>query len=135
MPLAAYSETVARVFDAVLDERQTPSALKAVANYTGATGAAYLLVNKLSRQVSTVGWWGSFAGSQAEYLAHYSKIDPFRVIQEEAGCGVLSWLSDCLPASALRHDEWYNDFILRGGVSDILSIKLETSKNRVFRSG
>jgi DNA-binding CsgD family transcriptional regulator len=124
MPLAAYSETVARVFDAVLDERQVPNALKAIANYAGATGAAYLLVNKLSGQVSTVVRWGSFAGSQAEYLAHYSKIDPFRVIQDRTACGALSWLSDSLPPSILRRDEWYNDFVLRGGVSDILSTKL-----------
>ena len=135
MPLAAYSETVAHVFDAVLDDRQTPSALKAVANYVGATGAAYLLVNKLTRRVSTITWWGSFAGGQAEYLAYYSKIDPFRVIQEEAACGVPSRLSDCLPARALRRDEWYNDFILKGGVNDILSTKLYESASHMVIVG
>src|ERR1700693_354414 len=104
MPLTPYNETVARLFDAVLDERLAPAALKAVANYVGASGAAYLLVSKLTDQVSTVTWWGCFTGSQAEYLAHYGKIDPFRAIQEKAACGALSRLSECLPAQFLSHD-------------------------------
>ena len=52
MPLTPYSETVTCLFDAVLDERLAPRALEAVSNYVGASGAAYLLVNKLTRQGS-----------------------------------------------------------------------------------
>jgi hypothetical protein len=36
MRSASYSETVACLFDAVLDERLAPDALKAVANYVDA---------------------------------------------------------------------------------------------------
>src|SRR5580704_8974546 len=101
MPLTLYHEAITRLFDAVLDERLAPEALKAVANDVGASGAAYLLVNKLTRQVSAITSWGSFTGSQADYLARYSKIDPFRVIQEEAACGELARLSDRLSARVL----------------------------------
>jgi PAS domain-containing protein/DNA-binding CsgD family transcriptional regulator len=135
MPLTPYSETVTRLFDAVLDERLAPAALEAVSNYVGASGAAYLLVNKLTRHVSAITSWGSFAGSQVDYLAHYGKIDPFRVIQEEAACGELARLSDRLPASVLRHDEWYNDYILKGGVCDILGTKLHENRSHMVIVG
>jgi hypothetical protein len=43
MSRAAYNRTVASIFDAVLDERLTPAALEAIANYAGVSGASYLL--------------------------------------------------------------------------------------------
>jgi hypothetical protein len=85
MSLSTFDKTVASIFDAVLDERVAPSALQAVAGYVGAAGAAYLLVNKLTSQVSAVHRWGCSTGSIPEYLTHYSKIDPFRPLQEKAG--------------------------------------------------
>jgi len=135
MSLAAYGKTVATVFDAVLDERLSSAALEAIAKYVGASAASYLLVNKLTQQVSAVARWGSFVGISAEYLAHYSKIDPFRVIQAEAGCGAISQLSECLPQSVLRHDEWYNDYILKGGTGDVLGSKLNESPSHMVLLG
>jgi DNA-binding CsgD family transcriptional regulator/PAS domain-containing protein len=135
MPLTPFNEAVTCLYDAVLDERLAPTALKAVAECVGASGAAYLLVNKFVGQVSTITWWGSFTGSQADYLARYGKIDPFRVIQEKAACGELVRLSDSLPAHVLSHDEWYNDFILRGGVRDVLGTKLHESESHMMIVG
>jgi DNA-binding CsgD family transcriptional regulator/PAS domain-containing protein len=130
-----YGDAVAGIFAAVLDERRAPAAIKAVAGHVGASGAAYVLVNKLTRQVSTVAWWGSFTGSRADYLAHYSHIDPFRVIQEEARCGTFLRLSERLPQGILRHNEWYNDFVLKGGVGDVLSTKLHENPSHMVIIG
>jgi DNA-binding CsgD family transcriptional regulator len=135
MDSAAYSDTVASIFDAVLDERRTPAALKAAAEYVGASGATFLLVNKLTRQVSTMAWWGSFTGSRADYLAHYGDIDPFRMIQESTAGESFARLSECLPQSVLRQDEWYNDFLLKGGVRDILGGKLHESRSHTVIVG
>jgi DNA-binding CsgD family transcriptional regulator len=135
MPLDAYCKTVTRVFDAVLDQRLTPTALQALADYVGASGATYLLANKLTGRVTSVVRWGSFTGRRAEYLAHYSKIDPFPAIQEEAACGKIFQLSKCLPASILRRDEWYNDYILSGGARDALGSKLYESSSRMVFIG
>src|SRR5580704_6216063 len=133
--VATYSGTVASIFDAVLDERRTPAALRAVAEYVGASGATFLLVNKLTQQVSTMAWWGSFTGSRADYLAHYSNIDPFRMIQEKEAVGSFVRLSERLPQSVLSRDEWYNDFLLKGGVCDILGGKLHESRSHVVIVG
>jgi PAS domain-containing protein/DNA-binding CsgD family transcriptional regulator len=135
MSLAEYSKTVSSIFSAVLDERLAPTALQSVAEYVGASGASYLLVNKLARRVSSVARWGSFTGSRSEYLAHFSKIDPFRAAQEEAECGRLLRLSDTLPDSVLRHDEWYNDYFRKGGCCDILGAKLYESTSHMVIVG
>jgi DNA-binding CsgD family transcriptional regulator/PAS domain-containing protein len=127
MPSTAFGKTVTSIIDAVLDDRLATTALKAVADYVGAAGAAYLIVNKLTRQVSSVVWWGCLSATRQEYFARYSQIDPFREFQINAPCGTFIRLSECLPQSVLRRDEWYNDFVLGGGVCDVLAIKLYES--------
>lgn len=131
MPLVKFDKAVASIFDAVLDEQLAPTALQAVAEYVGASGAGCLLVNKLTQQVSSVAWWGCLTGSRTEYLAHYGKIDPFRLIQDRAPVGTFLRLSECLPQSVLHQDEWYTDFLLKGGVCDILAIKLYESRSHM----
>jgi hypothetical protein len=133
--LATYSDTIASVYDAVTDNTLLPAALEAVVEYVGAAGAAYLLVNKLTGQVSSRVSWGNFTGSAADYLSHYSKIDQFRVIQEKQPCGSLVRLSECLPESVLRYDEWYNDFIRAGGSCDLFGGKLYESASHMLIFG
>jgi DNA-binding CsgD family transcriptional regulator len=135
MRLAAFDRTVASIYDAVSDDTLIPAALKAVAEYVGAPGAAYLVVNKLTNQVSSRVSWGSHVGSAADYLIHYSKIDRFRVIQEKEPCGSLVRLSESLPESVLRYDEWYNDFIRAGGSCDLFGGKLSESASHVLIFG
>jgi DNA-binding CsgD family transcriptional regulator len=136
MPLAAFSKTVTSIFDAVLDERLTPAAVGAVAKFAGAAGATFLRVNKLAGRVSSVVRSGCFTGNRADYLSYYSKIDLFRPMQEEAPSGrLLLQLSECLPQTALRRDEWYNDYVLTGGVCDLLGAKLCESRSHTVIVG
>jgi DNA-binding CsgD family transcriptional regulator/PAS domain-containing protein len=135
MSSAGYEKVVSTIYEAVLDEPLTAAALQAVAEYVSASSASYLIVNKLTRQVSSVTRWGSFTGSRSEYLAYFSKIDRFRAILEEAECGKLFRLSDCLSQSVLRHDEWYNDYILKGGACDVLGTKLSESRSHMVIAG
>jgi hypothetical protein len=133
--MAAFGNTVASIYDAVVDDTLIPAALKAVAEYVGAPSAAYVVVNKLTGQVSSRFAWGSHAGSAADYLTHYSKIDGFRVIQEKKPCGSLVTLSECVPDSVLHHDEWYNDFVLKGGSCDFFGGKLSESASHILIFG
>jgi len=43
----------------------------------------------------------------------------------------LTALSERLPQSRLRHDEWYNDFTLKGGTHDLLGSKLYESPSHI----
>jgi hypothetical protein len=135
MRFAAYGKTVAGIYNAVLDEALSPAALQGVAEYVGAAGATYTLVNRFTRRVGSRVSWGSFTGNTADYLAHYSKIDPFRAFQEKAVCGSLALVSECLPQNVLRHDEWYNDFVRAGGTCDLLGSKLSESSSHMLIFG
>jgi DNA-binding CsgD family transcriptional regulator/PAS domain-containing protein len=69
-------------------------------------------------------------------MSHYGKIDPSRAIWDEAArCGVLLRVSESLPQSLLRHDEWYNEWLLRGGICDILGTTLYESPSRKMSIG
>ena len=135
MSEAAYNRIVQSIFDAVLDERMTDLAIQAIAEYAGAAGASYVLVNKLTGQVSSVVRTGSFTGNRGEYLSHFAKIDPFRLLQEESEVGHLLVLSECVPQTALRHDEWYSDYILKGGLCDLIGCKLAESLSHIVILG
>lgn len=131
MPSPLFGKTVASIFDAVLDETQSPAALEAVAKAAGAAGTGFLLVNKFTGQVTASGKWGVFTGSRADYLAHYSKIDPFRKALEQAPSGSVARLSESLSQSVLNRDEWYKDFLVKGGVRDLLDTKLDESPSHI----
>jgi DNA-binding CsgD family transcriptional regulator len=135
MSLAAYGKTVATLFDAALDESVTPAALETIAGHVGSSDADYLVVNKFTRQVSSANCRGIFAGRRKDYLAHYRKIDPFLAIQEEAVCGSFTLLSERVPESVLRRDEWYNDYVLKGHVCDILGAKLHEGQSHTVLLG
>src|SRR5580704_2211735 len=103
MPLAAFSRTVTDIFAAVVDDRRTPTALEAVAKFVGVSGVGCVMQNKFTGQISSAAWWGIFTGRPADYMGHYSKIDPTRAIWDDAAaCGRLLRVSDSLPQSLLR---------------------------------
>jgi DNA-binding CsgD family transcriptional regulator len=136
MPLAAFSKTVTSIFAAVVDDGQTSAALEAVAKFVGVSGVGCVMQNKFTQRISSATWWGSFTGRPADYVSHYSKIDPSRAIWDEASaCGRLLRVSESLPQSLLRNDEWYNDWLLEGGVCDILGSTLYESPSRKMSVG
>jgi DNA-binding CsgD family transcriptional regulator len=51
-------------------------------------------------------------------------LDPYRPICHAAPTGCWVRLSNCLPAPVLRKDEWYNDFVVKCGVRDIVGAQL-----------
>jgi DNA-binding CsgD family transcriptional regulator/PAS domain-containing protein len=136
MPLVAFSRTVADIFAAAVDDRQTPRALEAVAKFAGVSGVGCVMRNKFTGPISSAAWWGSLTGRPADYMSHYGKIDPSRAIWDDAAtCGRLLRVSECLPQSLLSNDEWYNDWLLKGGIRDILGTTLYESSSRKMSIG
>src|SRR5471030_88629 len=121
MPLGQFEKTVTSIFAAVVDDGQTSAALEEVAKFVGVSGVGCVMQNKFTQRISSAAWWGIFTGRPADYVSHYGKIDPSRAIWDEAAaCGRLLRISEALPKSVLRHDEWYNEWLLKGGVCDML---------------
>jgi hypothetical protein len=94
--------------------------LKALTDAAGAGGAALIVSNKITGNVDDACFSGLSAGFKADYVRHYAALDPYAPLLD----GSWKKLSECLPDSLLRKNEWYNDFVLTCGVRDILGARL-----------
>jgi DNA-binding CsgD family transcriptional regulator/PAS domain-containing protein len=135
MAPAAFGKTIAAIYDAVLDDERRPAALQAVAEYAEAAGASFILIDKRTGYPRTAEWWGVLGGTPQDYQEYYGKIDPYCAARQSAPIGSWVRIADLLPQTLLSHDEWYNDFILTGGVRDILGSKLHETASHIALIG
>jgi DNA-binding CsgD family transcriptional regulator/PAS domain-containing protein len=110
------------ICDAALAPDAWSDVLRQLTEYLGAVGAAYILTNKRTGQVEWISLAGPGAELQSDYVAHFAAVDPYRPLLD----GSPGWLrvSESLPRTVLARDEWYNDFVLRVGVGDILGANI-----------
>jgi hypothetical protein len=114
------SSLVARLHDAAVTPEAWPDALTALTDAAGVAGAALIIFNKITGKVDEAHFCGLSAGFKSDYVQHYARLDPYSPLLD----GSWKKLSECLPDRLLRSTEWYNDFILTCGVSDILGARL-----------
>jgi hypothetical protein len=119
MQSQALTRIVPGIFDAALTPELWPDALSAIAEAAGAAGAAYIVRNKRTARIEWISLSGPSAELKADYVSYYSARDPYSPALDSVPEGRWLRLSKCLPESVLRADEWYNDFIVRCGVSNI----------------
>ena len=113
------------ICDAALAPSAWSRVLPQLTEYLGAAGAAYILTNKGTGQVECIALSGPSIELQSAYLTHFAAVDPYRPLLDEKP----GWLrvSECLPKAVLTRDEWYNDFVVRSGVGDILGANIFSS--------
>jgi DNA-binding CsgD family transcriptional regulator len=128
---ARFSDVISGIYDAALTPELWPAVLRSVAEMVGAIGAAYIVWNKQAGAVEWVTLSGPGAELKADYVSRYAALDPFRPVLEAAPTGSWLRLSKCLPETVLRSSEWYNDFVLRSGVGDILGARLFDTPSRI----
>ena len=111
---------ISKIHDAALDPRLWSSVLQSVTEAVGAIGAAYIVRNARTGRVD----WASFLGPSAEFTSDYIT----RFAAQDRFAELLTryertWmrLSEQLPTPELQQSEWYNDFVLKSGVRDIVS--------------
>ena len=97
------------------------SVLQSVTGAVGAIGAAYIVRNERTGRID----WANFLGPSAEftsdYITRFAAKDPFTdLLMGHEG----TWmrLSEQLPE--LCRNEWYNGFVLKSGVRDIIAAQL-----------
>jgi hypothetical protein len=123
------SSLASTIHDAAESPEAWPQALAALTDAAGVAGAALIISNKRTGNVEEAWFSGLSAGVKADYIRHYAALDPYSPLLDG------SWikLSECLPESMLRNSEWYNDFVLKCGVRDILGAQLlDTPSHRVI---
>ena len=118
------TSVVSRIFDATLSPESWPLALEAVAESVGAIGAAYIVRSKETAQVEWISLSGPSAALESNYVSHYAAIDGYSPSIDASAQGRWLRISQCFSKSRLRSDEWYNDFVVKAGVDDILGVRL-----------
>ena len=121
---------ISRISEASLAPDCWPAALQSVTEALGAVGAAYILSNTWTGQVEWASFWGPSVEFKADYIGYYAALDPFRpLLQHDPPSGNWLQLSECLPRAVLGSSEWYNDFVVKGGVGDMLGAGLSRSSS------
>jgi DNA-binding CsgD family transcriptional regulator len=124
---------VASVYDAALAPELWPSALETIAEHFSAAGADYSLWNKRSGKVEWLSVSGPMVQYQTDYIKHYYAVDPFNRVASLDRTRRWWQATKVLPRTLLRGDEWYNGFLLKSGLKDLLAVRLyETSTHVVY---
>jgi hypothetical protein len=119
------SPLVSTLHDAAVSPEAWPLAPKVLTEAMNVGGAALIIANKTTGRVDDACFFGLSAEFKLDYLERYAALDPYSPLLDR------SWkkLSECLPESLLRKNEWYNDFILTCGVRDILGTRITDTPN------
>jgi PAS domain-containing protein/DNA-binding CsgD family transcriptional regulator len=127
--------TSSSIYDAALVPHLWPAALQSVMNEVGAAGAGYCVFNKRTERVEWLSQSGALVGREADYFNYYHALDRYRPILEIIPVGRWLRISECLPETVLRRDEWYTDFLLKAGIDDALSARLFESASHTVMFG
>ena len=131
MSFSGWTSLVSRVFDAALSPESWPCAMEAVAEAAGAIGAAYIVRNKETAGVEWISLSGPSAVLKAAYVSYYAAVDGYSPLIDASAQGSWLKLSKCFSKSRLRTDEWYNDFVVKAGVKDILGVRLADHPSQI----
>src|SRR3954462_14853718 len=127
--------TISNIYDAALAPDLWPAALQSVMDEAGAVGAGYSLFNKRKERVEWLSQSGPLVGREADYFSYYHELDRYRPMIEALPAERWLRISECLPETLLRHDEWYNDYLLKAGIDDALSARLFESPSHIVVLG
>ena len=127
--------TISSIYDAALVSDLWPLALQSVMDDIGAVGAGYGVFNKRTGGIEWVSQTGPLVNVAADYISHYHEFDPHRPVCETAPVGRWVWVSECLPETKLRRNEFYNDYLLKAGVDDAVGVRLFESASHTALFG
>jgi DNA-binding CsgD family transcriptional regulator len=114
---------LAELYDAAKVPGQWSAALQGVATAVGGIGAGQVICNRRTGGVEWVTITGPCAEFEPHYISHYAPLDLYAPLVRAHPPRRLLSLSDSVPAEAVAGNAWYNDFILKSGVADILAAK------------
>lgn len=130
MRSAPLRRTVGSIYDAALVPDLWPAALQAVMDTIGAVGAGFCISNGRTGRIELLSLTGPLVNRGSDYVSYYHAIDPLQALVEAAPPGRWVHLAESVPAAVLRRNEWYNDFLLKAGIDDVVGTRLFESGSR-----
>jgi DNA-binding CsgD family transcriptional regulator/PAS domain-containing protein len=131
----ASRRTISSIYDAALVPDLWPAVLQSAMNEVGAVGAGYSVFNKRTKRVEWLTQSGPLVGREGDYFSYYHALDRYRPILETLPAATWLQISECLPETVLRRDEWYNDYLLKAGIDDALSARLFETPSHIVVFG
>ena len=126
---------ISNIYDAALMPDLWPAALQSIMEAVGAVGAGYCVWNRQTGRAEQLSLLGPLVDTGAQYVSYYQALDPHLAMVEAAPPGSWVRLSESLPRTVLRSSEWYNDFLLKAGIDDAISVRLFDSGSRSVMFG
>lgn len=124
MPSPQETRAVAQLYDAAKTPELWSAALQRIANLVGGIGAGHLVQNRRTGAVEWVTVTGPCAELEPRYIDFYAPLDLFAPMLAAAPPGRWLPLSRCVPEREAGHNAWYNDFIVKTGIADIMAAKV-----------
>ena len=135
MSSAEFRRAISSIYDAALIPNLWPAALDLAVDSVGGVGAAYYVWNKRTGQVEWLSMSGPLVHSTADYASYYYALDPYRPMFETVPSGSLLGVRECVPEALLRRNEWYNDYLLKGGIDDGVGAGLFENRSHAIYFG
>ena len=118
------TRAVAQLYDAARTPELWSAALLRVATIVGGVGAGYVIQNRRTGAVDWVTVAGVCAALEPRYISFYAARDLFAPLLSAATLGRWLPLSRCVSRREAARNEWYNDFIVKSGIADVLAAKV-----------
>ncbi len=126
---------ISSVYDAALMPNLWPAGLDLAVDLVGGVGAAYYVWNKRTGRVEWLSMSGPLVNTTADYASYYYALDPYRPMFETVPSGRLLRLRECVPEALLRRNEWYNEYLVKGGIDDAVAARLFENRSHVVYFG
>lgn len=113
---SSMGRAIERIYDAALEPKSWPAAVEAIGS--AVDGEAMLLVYDSQRlQTRYVVTHGLDPAILDDYYSHYLSVSPYISPYADAPCGKVLWADQLVGWDDLRGTEYYNDFMIRAGLS------------------
>lgn len=129
------TSALAQLYDAAKAPARWPAALQSVAESVGGIGVGQVVLRKGTRVVEWVTITGPCAELEPRYVSHYAPHDLYLPVLNATAVGHWMSLSHSLSESDMRGNAWYNDFILKTGIADILAAKMYEDDDTIVLLG
>ena len=122
------------IYDAALHPEAWGEVMRSLCHLTEGVGGGYVVLSKRTNRVINSDGVGVSAGLAEAYMQHYWKSDPYWPAMHRADKQWLP-LSRLKAELDLSHNEWYNDFICKLRVSELMVMKLAETPGLVACMG
>src|SRR5262245_57529804 len=129
------ARAIAQLYDAAKTPELWSAALQRIADLVGGIGAGHVVQNRRTGAVDWVTVSGPCAEYEPRYIDFYAPRDLFVPLLVAAPPGRWLPLSRHVSKRDAARNDWYNDFIIKTGIADVLAAKVYEDDSTIVLLG